>query len=992
MSNPARQILGECVRNAIDRGGLHVITEEHHSVEGTIILLRDETTQQIVAVVDAVLPTESPFDDVVRDRLRNIAARVKAPYIICTNFRRVVSFRTEAVTAKLPDEEQIVGWQSAGDVLTLEDVRAAAQTVAITSSLRQAISWLSIDASLDAAQRSTDAAAFFAERVTQLFEDMVQCTDTSNVQRTAALRLGTSILAYMLIQVRRPTELDPLSLPYGTRSADLMLDLVGGFFRQARRVGYSMVPHRVDDVRVAPRRTDMFRMTLADLVHFLYRFDVERLSDTELHRAVDAVLQRCARVQKTSVPTIDAIDLALRATAHIRGKGLDTRMLELGPTQGLASVRQFLMRDSGACYARVYAPTADDERAVVLRSSGRLDEGTDVRILRDSRATAQPWDLVVASTTDVHDRHRIRLLLERMPMATGGVVVLFLPLSALHDAEYAAMRQALTDRFSVQWAIVSDAEALAEPDTGACCVIASCRADDTEQTLARFVYLRRPIAAFFPTSRASRDLEQTRLKVLDEFVAYLDASNKGKLNDEAVVRMVPQTTLRQQSSWEDHLIPPDILASIVRKTFPHLRPLRTIAEVSGGLRTGANEVFAPDTHAIADEDLELQYWQRSGENGSIRDNIILTSAEDADTMLGLPNSDRRLLLLPAERAALAGTNVLTRIERAEREGIHLRPSVRHRDVWWSLTSPSIANIIIAKNQQKRWLVCANPVQAYITDAFIGVSLEDATLADQLVLWMNSSLGLFLTELVRAEENVVDITVRDAQEFPVPTAEILQAIETRKHHHLAKRPIQPLAQEFGSATADGVRQDTIQRDRRKIDSWLMTDVFGLTDEEQRWVYRFAFGWWNKPSNVRHLSNALSFELQRTAKVRPLGEWYAPFIEQLPEVAKRTIIVESGITQAEVDGTMFGWRVACKKGSRADSVIEVGSQEEAHIIALFVELGKLTIEVPCDPLFIADILPRLREFQQKVYTGVTELTEKLPSDLRAIVRQNVLRALT
>ncbi|MBK6417654.1 MAG: hypothetical protein IPF79_00450 [Ignavibacteria bacterium] len=990
----ARAVLALCVRDAIDRGLAAMKAEDHSSVEGTFTVVRDEKSGNVLCVLDALLPAESPFDDVPRDRLRSVASRLQAPYFMLTNFRRVVTYRTDAVTRRMPDEDQVVGWQAGGDIQSLDDVRVAASSMNVGTAIKHSLSWLNIDSALDPAQRVKDASAFFAERVTSLFDDMVLCTDATIGQRDAALRLGTSVLAYVLMQLRKPGEIDRLSIPYGTQSADLMLDLVGAFFRQARRRGFAMLPSRVDDVHVLPKREAMFRMTLADLVHFLHRFDPERLSDTELHRAVDAVLQRCARVQRTSVPTIDAIDLALRAVIHVRGRisGKMT-MLELGPTQGLASVRQILMSGSDTCDARIYAPSADDERAVVLRSSGRLDATNDVRILRDTKVSKTPWDLVVASSTDHHDRHRLRLLLSRMPIADNGVIVLFLPMSSLHDEEYDAMRYALTSRFAVEWVVVSDAEALAEPDTGVCCVIARKLPEGTlQEPPARFVYLRRPIAAFFPTSKASRDLEQARLKALDEFVAYLDASERGKLNDEAVVRMVGQTTLRERPSWEDFLIPPDILASILVKTGPHLRSLKDIADVSGGMRTGANDLFAPNTHDIANDDLEMQYWQRAMDDGSVRDNIILTSADDVETMLGLPHSDRRLLLLPTDRTELAGTNVLTRIERAERDGIHLRSSVRHREVWWHLQPPATPHLIIPKHQSDRWLVCANSVQAYITDAFIGITLHEPTRADALTLWMNSSMGLFLTELVRLEDNVLDITVRDAQEFPVPTDTILDAIDLKRHAQLSRRPIRSLVAELGAASSDSVRQETIHRDRRKLDEWLMQDVFALTDEEQRWVYRFAFAWWNRPSNVRHLTNALANELERKHKIKPLRQWYTPLLEQLPEEHRRTIIVDTGLTRAEVDGTMFGWRVTCWKGARQDTVIDCASQEEAEIIALFLNLGKVTIEVPSDAPIIADVLPRLRTFSEDLTRTLDDVTSTVPTDLRPALARSVKATMT
>jgi hypothetical protein len=173
---------------------------------------------------------------------------------------------------------------------------------------------------------------------------------------------------------------------------------------------------------------------------------------------------------------------------------------------------------------------------------------------------------------------------------------------------------------------------------------------------------------------------------------------------------------------------------------------------------------------------------------------------------------------------------------------------------------------------------------------------------------------------------------------------------------------------------------------------MQDVFALTDEEQRWVYRFAFAWWHRPSNVRHLTNALANELERKHKIKPLRQWYTPLLEQLPEEHRRTIIVDTGITRAEVDGTMFGWRVTCWKGARQDTVIDCGSQEEAEIIALFLNLGKVTVEVPSDAPIIADVLPRLRSFSEDLTRTLDDVTSTVPTDLRPALARSVKATMT
>lgn len=1003
MSNPpaagaaarARSVLSTCLATAVGKGASRHFIEEFTSVEGIFRVLRDSATQRTIAVMDAIPPSESPFDDVPRDRLRSVAVRLQAPYFILTNLRRVVSYRTDGVLKRLPDEQHTVGWHAAADVRTVEDAEGSGMQIAIISALRQAIHWLDIDESLRPEQRVTDASAFFSERVLALFDDLVSCCEPGPQHRDATLRLGTSVLAYVLMHVRDRQNLDRLSLPYGLGSARLMTDLVGAYFRQARRLGHTMLPESVEDVIILPHREGVFRMTLSDLINFLHRFDPERLSDNELHRAVDAVLQRCSRIARASVPTIDALDLALRMVVHSR-QNRDllehdrVRLLEIGQTQGLASVRHLLMSHGVPCEARVYARTAEDERAIVLRSSGRIGIDADVQILRETRSVRSPWDLVVATTTDVRERHRLRLLLERLPLDPDGVIVLFLPISALHDERYSSIRATLAARFSIEWLVVSDAEALAEPDTGVCFIVARQASDDDADHPARCVYLRRPIAAFFPSSRASRDLEHDRLKALDTFVSYLDASRHGKLNDEAVVRMVPQEHLRRDTLWEDFLVPPDVLSSILAKTLTRVRPLRTLADVSGGLRTGAFDVFAPDTQAIAAEDLENTYWQRMRDDGSVVDNYVLTSGDDVESMCGLPRTDRRLLLLPRDRGQMAGSNVQTRLDRAEREGVHLRTSVRGNDPWWHIQPPDPPHLVIPKQQAQRWVVAVNTLDAYASDSFVCIRLAQPEKSERIALWMNSTMGLFMSELLRPDVHVQSITVRDAQEFPIADNTILSAIDPSSYTSLSRRRVSTLDDEFGALSYDSIRPETILRDRRKLDTQIMTELLGLTDEEQRWVYRFAYAWWSRTSSVRHIANAIVHDLERQLRLRRLNTWYWPRIEQLPIGNRRQIVLGSQADSVDISPTMFGWQVRIGVEGQ-DMVLDTTTDEEAQIIGLFVRLGTTALEIPSDSVLIAEVLPSLRTFVESIEQHLSTVLPGYPDDLRADIRSAVASAI-
>jgi len=1050
----ARTTLLGFVSDAIGRADLPFTVAEASTVEGSFVLVADQETQSPLCLFEAITPETSAYDDVARDRARSIAARVQSPLVAVTNFRRLVCYNTEMVTRRAHDDEQHVASYNCADVCTLADVSASAASISVTDAIRRLL--LDVVRKPDTWTKGPAPDTFFADRITGMLDDMIGCTDGTQEQRSAAIRVGTSVLAYGLLHVHRHDVLDRLRVPYAIRSARLLLDVVGAYFREARACGFTMFPKRIDGLHVQLAREPVFRGALEDLVYFIERFNPDRLVPASLHRGVDAILQWCAEAQGRAVPTLDAIDLAIRSAAHdapahtpeARAKSAKTaapHVLEMGDTMGLFSVRTLLRVPNARAY--VYAPTLDDERTVLLRSSGQLDEPSAVCILRSHEDIQAEWDVVCISSSERAERHRLRLLISRLPFAENGTVVLFLPMSVLHDPSYASVRTALVDRFEIQWVIVSDDEALSRPDAGLCCIVARV-ADLGMQSSAgsppsRFVCIRRPLSSFFPSSTAARELDARRNASVDAFVKYLDASERGKLNEEALVRMVPQRVVRELANsttgaWEDFVVPPDVLASILRKAQPLLRPLTDIADVHGGLRTGASDVLIADSAQISGEGLEMRFWQRTIASGAMVDNLIITSADDLVSVAGLPNTDKRLLRVSESFDELENTSMQTRIEHAEREGVQTRPSVRSRDPWYDVGDVVAPSLMIPKNQDGRWIVTMNPAHAYTTDACVGITLKSTASraestasraestasraestasraparAESIATWLNSTMGLFMCELSRRSQHVQDVTVRDAEGFPIPIDSVLDAIDVRAYRDFMRRPIKPLSIELGAGAGDSVAPSTVLRDRRRLDAYFMQNVCGLTPEEERWVYRFALAWQSNPANLRHHCNALVSVLEAQHRIKPLHAWYTPALEQLPDDARRVVLLPNGITRAESVRTMFTWQMVGYKGSKdkgpkntttdgaaktdryakADEIIDCNSQEEADILALFAELGKVHVEIPTDSLLIAALLPDLRRFRVALDTAMVDALALAPEHLRGLLAERVRAAVT
>lgn len=976
-TSPLLDHLRALMRDAADRSGQGFVVDDHVSVEGHFLTVATtataDTPSSMYAVVDAVDVFADPFDDLVRDRARNVAARLLAPYIIITSLRTVVVYRTDAVTKRLPIEEQIVLQVRGLDITSPGQVMVAAHRVAMTETLRGTL-----------VGHGWDTGGVFTGRVVILLSEIMASTDGSAQSRKANEHLATAIVSYVFLQIHHSETLDPMTLPYGARSPQLMMDVIGAYLRDARRAGHTMFPEELETPTMAPHREPLFRMAVHGLVTFLRDVDVSRMSDDERDRAVDAILQWCLGIHATPVPTLDAIDLAIVASGIAdRTDDAPLRVLEIGSTMGTFGIRASLATKN--VDARVYAADADEQRMILLRATGQRDDNASVRMILRHDEIDHDWDVVCLSLTAITERRRLSLLLHQLRMAPQAPFILFVPLAVLRDREYAEVRQHIVERFDVQWVFTSDDDPLALPDNGTCCIIARLRDGEGASTPSNFTFIRRSLRGVIPDAASIRTLTDERIEAWHVFLRYLTTSERGKVNPEVVVRRIDRSvmlmrTWNTDTGWDDLLIPPDVVASILRKLSPKLRPLRTIATVSGGLRTGANEIFAPHLDEIVGEEIEERFWQHQRDDGTMFDNIVITSTDELTSIAGIPNADRRLLIADSSRSDLAGTNMLTRLERAERDGIHARSTLRHRDPWWDLGTLVTPHLLIPRDQHQRWLVGVNTAHAFSTDACIEIVLDVPEHAQPLAIWMNSSVGLFLSELVQRSAHATDVTARDVQEFPVPTDDILQQLDAKRFREFLYRPIRSIAEEFGTNDADVVRPHTVKKDRRRLDAFIMSDLFALTDEEQRWIYRFALAWRHANSNIRHLAAALATEAEVRYKLRPMREWYSTRIEQLPQGASRTIIMPVQITRAEASQSMFTSQVTLFRNSKREDVIECASAEEAELIALLVNLGKRSIDLPTDVLLIREVLPLVHTFAADLDRITSELLTIIPEDLR------------
>jgi hypothetical protein len=86
------------------------------------------------------------------------------------------------------------------------------------------------------------------------------------------------------------------------------------------------------------------------------------------------------------------------------------------------------------------------------------------------------------------------------------------------------------------------------------------------------------------------------------------------------------------------------------------------------------------------------------------------------------------------------------------------------------------------------------------------------------------------------------------------------------------------------------------------------------------------------------------------------------------------------------------VQCRDGSHTE-IIECASQAEAEIIALFIQLGKVHMEIPTTTSVTEELLPQLQVFARSLDRALDTVTEPLfTASLQGLVRSALRSVMT
>ena len=391
-----------------------------------------------------------------------------------------------------------------------------------------------------------------------------------------------------------------------------------------------------------------------------------------------------------------------------------------------------------------------------------------------------------------------------------------------------------------------------EADINTCIIILQRCKDKRERdkSLVRFVYLKKPLRNFIPPALDMWAKELERVNAIDKLKKTIIAHNDLYENDELRIFPKSQNALWDEgfdpekkkyvgAKWGKYLRAPDIFFRILEKGRDKLIPLKELADVRFGIKTGSNKFFYLTEDEIKRKKIEREFWMHKDEMGNWVPNYVIKSPRECKIItIKLDELKYRVLLIHKDKSKLKNTNVLKYIEEGERKGFNKRPTCEARNRWYDLGLQIPPDGIWFKAFNDRFFSPLNIEQSYSSDRFYAIYLKNKLIKNKLFLYLNSTLSALMVEIfgrVNLGEGALDNMTYEAASMFVLDVRNVSSIDGRVFKKFINRTINTIFIELGATSPEEVTLNKVKPDRRELDKIIMGEILGLTDEEQLEVY-------------------------------------------------------------------------------------------------------------------------------------------------------------
>jgi type I restriction-modification system DNA methylase subunit len=354
------------------------------------------------------------------------------------------------------------------------------------------------------------------------------------------------------------------------------------------------------------------------------------------------------------------------------------------------------------------------------------------------------------------------------------------------------------------------------------------------ENVVKFVQLKRPLKDFVPPA----ENESKRWESIKKFVELIE--QKEEFYDDDSIRIFPkkQNELWEEgydpdekeyigSKWGKYIKAPEIFFRILEKGNGKIVPLKKVARVVGGIITGNNEFFY-----LSEE--KAKKW---GIEDEFLIPVVKTPRELSTISFSKKDLKYRLIFVDKDKKSLGDTNTLKYIEEAEKRGISTAPTFKGRKHWYQIPDLKVADLLWPDLRYERHICHVNQDKVPFEHNYYGFMPKNPKRSKALCAYLNSTVAWLFVEIFGRTglgQGAIRLVGKDLRTFPVIQIDSKKLSPAFKR--LCERPVDSVFEEIGAKSVDDVSMERVKVDRRELDRIIMSEILGLSADEQVEVYK------------------------------------------------------------------------------------------------------------------------------------------------------------
>jgi len=526
-----------------------------------------------------------------------------------------------------------------------------------------------------------------------------------------------------------------------------------------------------------------------------------------------------------------------------------------------------------------------------------------------------------------------------------------------------------------------------DADINTCIVILE-RCTDKKQrddNIVRFVYLQKPLRHFIPPAQDLWEKQLNRINEIDKLVKTILAHNEFYQNDELRIYIKKQSELWEEglelteeegqeitkyigSKWGKYLRAPEIFFKILEKGKDKLVPLKEIADVRFGIKTGANEFFYLTEEEIKEKGLEREYFKP----------IIFSLKEVEGYILNKEKLTKRVFICHKNKEQLKGTRVLKYILEGEKKGFHNRPTCASREPnpWYSLARGwKYAPLIFPAKVGERMPIFIND-KVFEDKKLYGIIPNNDSDTKLIAALLNTTISRLMIEFscrqLTGAQAIADIDVVVVEKLLIPKISSVNKAVRKEIENafddLSKTPSESLFKEIGNFP-DSISLENIKPELRKLNRIVAQKIFHLNEDDELKIYRAVVDLvksrLEKANSVDKKKkiqegvdvDALVKVIMEKVGSDTLGVFFKSEIAQQKPLTNKTIPRFTG--DVRIVNELFDWYLYL-----GNKKVKCNSELEARYLKVWAEAGLEQVKIPKDEKALKTIVPKLEKLKANI----------------------------